>query len=164
MSTKEADLALLNDPIAQELLCSTNMAHLAYAWKDGTPRVVPIWFHWTGKQIVMGTPMQAPKNQVIRDNSPVAITIDRNEWPYHVLIVRGTAHVTTVQGVVPEYTAAAMRYFGPEQGAAWSDSVAKMSPQMVRIAVTPESVRILDFDKRFPSAIAAAMAAAQGQS
>lgn len=158
MSTKEADLALLNDPVAQELLHSTNMAKLAYAWGDGTPRVIPIWFHWTGKEIVMGTPVKAPKVRAVRDNSPVAITIDRNEWPYHALIIRGTAHVNTVEGVAPEYTAAAQRYFGPEQGTAWSESVRKMSPYMVRIAVQPESVHILDFEKRFPSAIAAAMA------
>ena len=36
---------LLDDPVAQELLHSTNLARLAYTWHDGTPRVVPIWFH-----------------------------------------------------------------------------------------------------------------------
>jgi len=39
---------VLNDHIAQELLGSTELARLAYTWSDGTPRVVPIWFHWTG--------------------------------------------------------------------------------------------------------------------
>jgi hypothetical protein len=32
-----------------------------------------------------------------------------------------------------------------------------MSPQMTRIAVQPEWVGILDFERRFPSAIEAAM-------
>lgn len=45
MPTKQGSLALLNDPVAQRLLQSTNPARLAYVWKDGTPRVVPIWFH-----------------------------------------------------------------------------------------------------------------------
>jgi len=47
MATQQGDLALLDDPVAQELLRSTNLAKLAYVWTDGTPRVVPIWFEWT---------------------------------------------------------------------------------------------------------------------
>jgi len=47
---------VLNDEVAQELLHSQELAKLAYNWTDGTPRVVPIWFHWDGQEIVMGTP------------------------------------------------------------------------------------------------------------
>ena len=36
------DLALLVDPVSQELLYATNLARLAYTWGVGTPRVVPI--------------------------------------------------------------------------------------------------------------------------
>jgi hypothetical protein len=39
MPAKQGDLALLNDPVAQELLHSTIPARLAYVWRDGTPRV-----------------------------------------------------------------------------------------------------------------------------
>ena len=51
-----------------------------------------------------------------------------------------------------EYAAAAQRYFGPDQGAAW---VAQLPAdmRMWRIAVRPEVVRILDFETRFPSAL-----------
>ena len=52
MAGQQGDLALLNDPIAQALLRSTIPARLAYSWTDGTPRVVPIWFHWTGEEFV----------------------------------------------------------------------------------------------------------------
>ena len=48
MAGHQGDLALLDDPVAQTLLQSTIPARLAYSWTDGTPRVVPIWFHWTG--------------------------------------------------------------------------------------------------------------------
>ena len=48
----------MDDPIAQELLRSTIPARLAYIWLDGTPRVVPIWFHWTGREFVLGTPAE----------------------------------------------------------------------------------------------------------
>jgi nitroimidazol reductase NimA-like FMN-containing flavoprotein (pyridoxamine 5'-phosphate oxidase superfamily) len=53
------------------------------------PRVVPIWFHWDGEEIVLGSPPDAPKVGVLPDNSKVALTIDRDEFPYRALLVRG---------------------------------------------------------------------------
>jgi hypothetical protein len=146
------DASLLNDPVATELLSSRIPARLAYAWSDGTPRVVPIWFHWTGSEIVMGTPANAPKTAALADGDAVAVAIDANEWPYHALVVRGVARVTSQAGVVSEYAMAADRYFGEEQGRAWVAQFPENVP-MVRIAVRPEHVTILDFETRFPSAI-----------
>jgi PPOX class probable F420-dependent enzyme len=157
MPTKQGDTALLNDPIAQELLRSTIPARLAYVWHDGSPRVVPIWFHWNGEEIVLGTPPTAPKTKALRQNSKVALTIDTDTWPHKVLQIRGTAKVETVDGVVPEYAAAARRYFGEEQGQAWVEQMGKMFSQMARISVRPEWVGIMDFETRFPNAIEAAM-------
>jgi Pyridoxamine 5'-phosphate oxidase len=157
MPSKQGDVDLLNHPIAQELLRSRNPARLAYVWHDGTPRVVPIWFHWNGEEIVLGTPPTAPKTRVLANNSPVALTIDDNTWPHKVLLMRGKARVDTVAGVAPEYAAAAERYFGEEQGRAWVAQVGQMFRQMTRISIRPEWVGILDFQTRFPSAIEAVM-------
>ena len=157
MAPEQGELALLDDPVAQELLHSTNLARLAYTWRDGTPRVIPIWFHWDGETIVLGSPPNAPKVDVLPTNSKVALTIDRDEWPYHALLIRGTADVETVEDVTPEYAASAERYFGEEQGREWVEGVRQMSSQMARISVWPEWVSILDFERRFPSAIQAAM-------
>jgi hypothetical protein len=41
MGTKQGDPALIQDPVAQNLLHSTELARLAYTWNDGTPRVIP---------------------------------------------------------------------------------------------------------------------------
>jgi PPOX class probable F420-dependent enzyme len=155
--TNQGSIALLNDPVAQELLRSTSLARLAYVWRDGSPRVVPIWFHWNGKEIVLGTPAKAPKVRALSTGTRVALTVDGNTWPYKVLQIRGTAQVEAVAGVVPEYALAAERYFGAEQGRAWVKQVEGMFSHMVRIAVKPEWVAVLDFEKRFPSAIEAAM-------
>ena len=157
MAPEQGELALLDDPVAQELLHSTNLARLAYTWRDGTPRVIPIWFHWDGETIVLGSPPNAPKVDVLPTNSKVALTIDRDEWPYHALLIRGTADVETVEDVTPEYAASAERYFGEEQGREWVEGIRQMSPQMARISVWPEWVSILDFERRFPSAIQAAL-------
>ena len=70
---KQGEIDLLSDPIAQELLCSRIPARLAYVWPDGTPRVVPIWFHWTGQEFVLGTPPKAPKLKALKLNPKVAL-------------------------------------------------------------------------------------------
>ncbi|MEE8113713.1 MAG: pyridoxamine 5'-phosphate oxidase family protein [Nitrososphaerales archaeon] len=157
MPSKQGDLNLLKEPVAQELLKSTNPARLAYIWRDGTPRVIPIWFHWNGKEVVVGSPLKAPKMQVLSQNPKVALTIDSNTWPYKVLMIRGTAQVETMDGVLPEYTLMAKRYLGEEQGRAFVDQNGQWFSQTVRISVRPEWVGILDFEKRFPSAIEAAI-------
>ena len=56
MATTQGSLALLEDPVAKDLLQSKAPARFSYMWRDGTPRVIPIWFHWNGKEIVLGTP------------------------------------------------------------------------------------------------------------
>ena len=158
MATRQGDVSLLNEPIAQELLGSTTPARFAYVGLDGAPRVVPIWFYWDGSEVVLGTPLKAPKVRALAANSKVALTIDGNTWPYKVLQIRGSAHVQIVAGVVQEYAQAAERYFGAAQGKAWVEQVRGMFPQMARIAVKPDWVALLDFEQRFPSAIEAAMA------
>src|SRR5438046_3272560 len=100
---KQGDLALLEHPFSQELLASTIPARLAYNWTDGTPRVVPIWFHWNGQEFVLGTPPNAPKVKALQKNPRVALTIDSDAFPHKVLLVRGTATVEVEDGVIPEY-------------------------------------------------------------
>ena len=91
MPVKQGDLELLQDPVSQELLQSKIPARLAYIAADGTPRVVPIWFHWDGREFVMATPPKAPKLKALAKNPKVALTIDDNAFPHKVLLVRGTA-------------------------------------------------------------------------
>ncbi len=144
---------MLHEPAAQELLRSTIPARLAYVWPDGTPRVVPIWFHWTGEQFVFGTPPKAPKLKALAINPKVALTVDDNTFPHKVLLVRGTADIEMVDGIVPEYRMAARRYFGEAQGESWVQQFSGMISSMARITVKPEWAGLLDFQTRFPSAL-----------
>lgn len=153
MPVKQGHLELLQEPVAQELLQSKIPARLAYIATDGTPRVVPIWFHWNGVEFVMATPPKAPKLKALAKNPKVALTIDDNSFPHKVLLVRGTARLSPVDGIVPEYAAAAERYFGPDQGRAWMQQVKTMMTGMMKITIAPEWVGLLDFKTRFPSAL-----------
>jgi hypothetical protein len=163
MPTRQGDLALLNDPVAQQLLQSTIPARFAYTWTDGTPRVVPIGFHWNGTEIVLGTFPDAPKMQALHEGTKVALTIDSDNMPHKVLLVRGTARTDTVQGIAPEYAAMTKRVFGEEAGTAWLDNLRPICPQMARVFVMPEWVGILDFETRFPSSLERAMEQAQAR-
>ena len=153
MPVKQGDLALLEHPVSQQLLQSKIPARLAYVWTDGTPRVVPIWFHWNGSELVLASPPKAPKLRALASNPKVALTIDDNTFPHKVLLIRGTAKIETVKGVVPEYAQAAERYFGTQQGKGWVAQLQTMVQNMVRITITPEWVGLLDFQTRFPSAL-----------
>ncbi len=157
MSPAQGDLALLDSPLAQELLRSRIPARLAYTWADGTPRVIPIWFHWDGESIVMAGPTDAPKVAALRAHPAVAITIDDGTFPYKALLLRGTAAIDVVEGAAPEYAAAAERYFGAEQGEAWLANAAPLMPQSARVTVRPTWAGLLDFESRFPSALAKRM-------
>lgn len=145
---------LLRDTVAQELLESKLTAQLAYNGLDGKPRVVPIWFHWNGEDIVLGSPHGAPKIEALKRHPDVAVSIDSDGFPWKVLQIRGTAKVEELSDVPAEYSSAAARYFGPEQGPAWIEQLHTMGKQaMARITVRPEHVVILDFVKRFPTAL-----------
>ena len=115
---EQGDLTLLEQPASQELLQSKIPARLAYIWTDGTPRVVPIWFHWNGRDIVMASPPKATKLKALAKNPKVSLTIDDNTFPHKVLMIRGTARMEPVDGIVPEY--AAIFWSHPRRGLAES--------------------------------------------
>lgn len=153
LAVPQGDLSLLQHPASQELLQSKIPARLAYNAADGSPRVVPIWFHWNGREIVMASPPKAPKLKSLARNPKVALTIDENGFPPKVLLIRGTVRLESVEGIVPEYAAAADRYFDPELARTWLGQLRTKVSSMVRITMTPEWVGLLDFETRFPSAL-----------
>jgi hypothetical protein len=153
MPTRQGSVALLNDPVAQEMLQAPIPMRLAYVWSDGSPRVVPLGFHWNGSELVIGSPPDAPKLKVLAQNPKVAVTIDSNMMPYHVLLIRGEVSLSKHEGIIPEYVAYCKRYFGEEGANAWLNQLEPVVPKMVRIAIQPQWVGIIDFETRFPSAV-----------
>jgi Pyridoxamine 5'-phosphate oxidase len=160
MALPQGDLGLLESEVARRLLASTLPARLAYVALDGTPRVVPTWFHWTGDELVMPTFIAAPhvrhpagRLRALRANPAVAVSIDTDGFPPEVLSIRGEATVTEVAGVAPEYALAARRYLGEETAAAYLASLDHPSTRMARIAVRPSWVGVVDFQRRQPSAL-----------
>jgi hypothetical protein len=145
----------LDDPVARGLLNSANPARLAYIALDGTPRVVPVGFHWDGVALVIGTVPGSAKVAALEANPDVALTIDTSPpaWPPNVLLIRGTAKVSLVEGVFPEYVAASRKLVPTEQFSEWEAGVRALYDRMARIDVTPTWVTVHDFETRIPQAV-----------
>ena len=147
--------AAMADPVAQRLLNAPILARLAYVARDGTPRVIPIGFHWNNATIVIGTVPGSAKVKALQANPAVSLTIDTGPptWPPNVLLIRGTAAVTLVDGVFSEYVAAAKRVIPVAEFDKWEAGVRALYDQMARIDITPTWVKIHDFETRIPQAV-----------
>lgn len=137
----------LSAPGARDLLGTTAMAHLAYTGRDGTPRVVPVGFYWTGREVVVSTAATAPKVGALAARPEVALAIDAGDTPEtaRALSLRGRADVTIVDGVVEEYLAASRISMDPDAAAAFEHHVRGLYDRMARIAITPTWARFYDF-------------------
>ncbi len=148
----QGDPQLLEHPVAQKLLASAIPARLAFTAADGTPRVLPINFWWDGTEVVMSGFAPSSKSKALRARPDVAVTIDTNDAPPEVLLLRGQVSVETHEGLLPEY-AAAMRKAGTNDEVEGYLSMLKdKQPAMERIALRPTWVGVLDFQTRFPGA------------
>ena len=90
----------------------------------------------------------------LRANPNVAVTIDTESFPPHVLLIRGQVSIAEVQGIVPEYRLAAHRYMGEEAAAAYLAHVDQPGTTMARIALRPAWVGIIDFETRLTNNMA----------
>jgi hypothetical protein len=145
----QGHLDLIHTDTAQELLGSRLLARVAYVAHDGTPRVLPIFFHWTGEELVLPTFAGSHKVAALRARPDVAVTIDSPGPPPNVLMLRGSVTVDDVDGLLPEYALAHRRYAADPAQAEAAIAQAEGAP-MVRIALRPTWVGVLDFVTRFP--------------
>ena len=141
-TTAAADLG---EAGALELLHSPEPARLAYIGPDGYPRVIPIGFLWNGTAVVVCTAPGAPKVAALAKQPHVALTIDTMGPPTRQLLLRGTAKIEIVDGVAPEYLAAAAKSTHGDELAAFEAQVRSVYKQMARITITPSWARFYDF-------------------
>lgn len=149
--TYDKIVELMNtDPVVQDLLNAPIPARLAYVAPDGTPRVIPISYLWNGEAFVFASPPTWFKIKAISANPNVALTVDTNEFPPTILMVRGFATIELDQGLPEEYVEASRRIVGEEKFPAWEAEVRSENRNMAVIRVKPTWVKVVDFDTRFP--------------
>lgn len=144
---------ILARPYSQELLSGRIPLRLAYVGLDGDPRAIPLGFLWTGSQIVVCTVPASAKVAALRKNPRVAITIDTESFPPKVLLLRGAAELEIVDGVPEEYLNASNNLVPPDQYEQWEQGVKALYKQMCRITITPDWVKLLDFETTIPKAV-----------
>lgn len=134
----------------EEILRTATLARLAYDGVDGTPRVIPIGFLWTGQAVVLATHPTAPKVAALRARPRVALTIDTPS-PARSLLLRGEAEIEVVDGPVPEYLEAAAKSMEGEELAVFEEACRETYDRMARISIVPDWARYFDFAAgRFP--------------
>jgi hypothetical protein len=146
--------AVLDRPLSQELL-ARDITRVAYIALDGTPRVIPIAFTWNGAEFVMCGPPNAPKVRALQENPAVALTIDTEDHPPTILLIRGHAKLDHVDGIPDEFveanTTASMT---TDQRVEWEAGVRSLYRDgMVRIVVTPTWAKLIDFEATLPQAV-----------
>lgn len=149
-----ADVArVMSLPIAQQLLLAEPVLRLAYTGRDGAPRVIPMGYRWDGSRFTFWTVPDSAKVAALAADPRVAITVDVVGPPPRVLLVRGRAELSLVDGVPDEYLEASHRGMPM---AAWDDfdqQVRQLYERMTVISVTPNWAKLLDFETTAPSAV-----------
>jgi hypothetical protein len=140
-------------PIAQQLLRDEPILHLSYTARDGGPRVIPIAYLWEGGSFRMWTVPGSAKVGALQADPRVAITIDLLGPPPRVLLIRGQALLTSVDGVPEGYLAASHRTMPPEAWDSFDTQVRALHEQMIAVTITPEWARLLDFETTVPRAV-----------
>lgn len=74
---------------ARRFLTAPNFAALATVGKDGAPQVSAMWVHLQGDHILMNTAIGRYKEQNLRRDPRLAITVTDQENPYDKVTIRG---------------------------------------------------------------------------
>lgn len=154
---------VMTKPIAQQLLLNSPIpARLAYVGVDGDPRVVPVGFLWDGEKVSVGSAVTSAKVEALRQNPRVAITIDTEDLPPRVLLIRGAAKVEVVDGVAEEFIRASKKRVPDEAWEGWLQGQHALYDQMALITIEPDWAKLIDFETTIPKAQADMIRARQG--
>lgn len=95
--------------------------------------MVPIWFHWTGEELVVATFSGSQKLRELSDGDTIAVTIDTDSFPYRSLKLRGAITLEPNEGLADAYRMAAVRYLGPDTALRWCATLEGASQVAIRI-------------------------------
>jgi Pyridoxamine 5'-phosphate oxidase len=144
---------VMANPITQELLRNEGLVRLSYSALDGSPRVIPIGYLWDGESFLMWTIPISAKVTALAADPRVALVIDVGGPTMRVLLARGTAELSTVDGVPDGYLEASHRNMPREAWDGFDTQVRGLYPQMVAITVKPTWAKLIDFETTAPSAV-----------
>jgi PPOX class probable F420-dependent enzyme len=105
-----------------QLLRREPVVWLSSVRPDGTPHIVPIWFSWTGSEVLIATKPNAQKVRNLRANPSVMLALGEAEHDFDVGLLEGRAEL------IDEPAAVALP----------ASHLTKYRRQMAAVGLTPE--------------------------
>jgi PPOX class probable F420-dependent enzyme len=98
----------------KDLFAKRAFAHLATLMKDGSPQVTPVWCDFNGTQIWINSAKGRLKDQNMRRDPRVALSIQDPDNPYRYLAIQGVVEEITESGADSHIDAMAKKYLGKD--------------------------------------------------
>ena len=95
-----------------DLFSKKSFAHLATLMPDGQPQSTPVWCDFDGTHVIINSAKGRRKDQNIRHDQRVALSIQDPDNPYRYLEVRGKVVEVTEQGADDHIDRMAKKYLG----------------------------------------------------
>ncbi|MFG3521011.1 pyridoxamine 5'-phosphate oxidase family protein [Nocardia nova] len=129
----------------EKFLAELHVGVIAVERPDRAPLAVPIWYGYEpGGEVVLWTDAGTLKERLIRAAGRFSITAQVEQPPYRYVTAEGS--VTAIDAASPEVVRAiAVRYLGPEEGAAFAEQ--NLGPDSVVIRMRPERWLSTDYSK-----------------
>ena len=123
------------------------VAVLATYRRDGTVLLSPVWHEWCDGGFDVLTGSGGVKGRHLRRDPRASIVVCEHVPPYRGVELRSSARLESAS--VEDAARMAIRYLGPEAGAAYTES----AHDDLRIRLDPGELRAWDFADEYPSAI-----------
>ena len=105
-----------------DLIAAKAFAHLATIMPDGSPQVTPVWFNFDGTHVLINSSKGRRKDENIRRDPRVSISMCDPDNPYRYLEIRGTVVELIEEGAVAHIDALAGKYLDLEEFPHHNDS------------------------------------------
>ena len=99
-------------PEIEKFFAGKNFAYFATLMKDGSPHVAPTWIDYDGKMILINTAAGRVKENNVKHDKRVAISVSDNSNPYEMITIRGTVEEITDKDADEHIDKLAKRYLG----------------------------------------------------
>ena len=99
-------------PEVEKFLAGKNFAYFATLMRDGSPHVAPTWIDYDGKMILINTAAGRVKENNVKHDKRVAISVSDNSNPYEMITIRGTVKEITDKDADEHVDKLAKRYLG----------------------------------------------------
>lgn len=135
------------DQRAELLLREPVVGQLGFHGLDGYPKVLPVWYRYTG-EVLIASPPDTYKCRSLRADPRATLAVSTPSWPYRLVTVTGRVEVEVFEEHhrIDFVRDVAVRYLGPERGAeyiaGWIKGGHPGNGDLLRLR--PERIRFYD--------------------